>query len=80
MAIKTADEILADLKVLPEYVAAEQFINTAIIPQFVAEKTNMVDVIDPKKDDMDFRRRVLFLLTKAGFTAHYHREQFCVTA
>lgn len=78
MAIKTADETFDALKALPEFVAAEQFITTNIISQFVATKSHMVNVPDTDKDNMAKRRTIVFLLAKAGYGVQYDREQYNV--
>ena len=78
MAIKTADETFDALKVLPEFVAAEQFINTNIIPQFTAKKSHMIWVPDVAKHSVEMRRTVVYLLAKAGYGIQYDREQYNV--
>ena len=78
MAIKTADETFDALKVLPEFVAAEQFITSNIISQFVAKKSHMIWVPDIHKHSDEWRRTVVNLMAKAGFSEQCDREQYNV--
>ena len=79
MAIKAADDVVTDLKALPEFVTAETYINTKIIPRFVAEKSNMITVKDTDNHPVALRRQIIFLLTKAGYTVQWDRDSYNVS-
>ncbi len=79
MAIKPADDVVTDLKALPEFATAETYINAKIIPRFVAEKSNMITVKDTDNQPVELRRRVIFLLTKAGYTVQWDRDSYHVS-